>query len=281
MIPDAFITAWSAQAPWQYPYQVEQDLILSRLMIEIANDEVLGPELKMRGGTCLYKLHLSEPRRYSEDLDYVRSTHSGIKPYVEALRGIAAEVGLAVTAVNSSGPMVHLILDAEATVLPGRIRVKIETNIAETTPYREPITIPYAVMSGWWAGEGDIPTFAAEELLGTKLRALYQRSKGRDLFDHWLFLAGAEVDDAEIVGAFHHYMGDDAFTYPELVGNLRAKLDDAEFRDDLDELVTDGADEYTVEEAGDLLMERLGAHLRNAPAPSAIESSRWRTNEHH
>ncbi|MGH2469017.1 MAG: nucleotidyl transferase AbiEii/AbiGii toxin family protein [Chloroflexota bacterium] len=37
--------------------------------------------------------------------------------------------------------------------------------------------------SPWFTGSADVPTFALEELLGTKLRALYQRRKGRDLFD--------------------------------------------------------------------------------------------------
>lgn len=276
MIPEAYVTGWSARAPWPNPYQVEQDLILSRLMIEIANDPVLGPELRLRGGTCLHKLHLDTPWRYSEDLDYVRSTHSGIKPYVAALRAIAGEVGLDVSAVNSSGQMVHVILDAEPTTPPGRIRIKIETNIAETVPYREPITIPHAVDSPWWSGRGDIPTFVVEEMLGTKLRALYQRSKGRDLFDHWVFLTTTRIDDAEVVDAFHHYMGDDAFTYPELAQNLAAKLADGDFGSDVEGLVLELPAEYVVEEAADLFMERIGSKLRNAPPLEEIEGGRWR-----
>jgi predicted nucleotidyltransferase component of viral defense system len=47
-------------------------------MIEITSDEVLVPELTMRGGTCIHKLHLSRALRYSEDLDYVRCTHTVI-----------------------------------------------------------------------------------------------------------------------------------------------------------------------------------------------------------
>jgi predicted nucleotidyltransferase component of viral defense system len=74
LIPPAYINAWAAQAPWPNDADIEQDLILSRLMIEIANDDLLGPELAMRGGTCLHKLYLPEPLRYSEDLDYVRTT---------------------------------------------------------------------------------------------------------------------------------------------------------------------------------------------------------------
>jgi hypothetical protein len=57
-----------------------------RLIVEIAGHELLCAELAFRGGTCLHKLHLPQPLRYSEDLDYVRSTHSGIKPYLTALR---------------------------------------------------------------------------------------------------------------------------------------------------------------------------------------------------
>jgi predicted nucleotidyltransferase component of viral defense system len=37
-----------------------------------------------------------------------------------------------------------------------------------------------------------------EELLGAKLRALYQRKKGRDLYDLWLALTTLSVDDARI-----------------------------------------------------------------------------------
>ncbi len=45
------------------------------------------------------------------------------------------------------------------------------------------------VHNPWWAGQTDVTTFAMDELLGTKLRALYQRKKGRDLFDLWLAIS--------------------------------------------------------------------------------------------
>jgi len=63
-------------------------------MIEIAENELLRNEFVMRGGTCLHKLHLDEPRRYSEDLDYVRRTNTGIKPYITELRAIADRLAL-------------------------------------------------------------------------------------------------------------------------------------------------------------------------------------------
>lgn len=178
MIPQAFITEWQARAPWPQPVQVEQDLILSRLKIEIATREPLADEFVMRGGTCLHKLHLPTPHRYSEDLDYVRRTRTGVGPYLDALRELAADVGLEVQSVEQKRTFVHVILDAEQTTLPGRIRIKIETNIAETEFFQESIAIEHAVDSRWWQGEATVPTFALTEMMATKLRALYQRSKG-------------------------------------------------------------------------------------------------------
>jgi len=107
------LIAWRSKAPWPNPVQIEQDLLLSRLMIEIARDEVLGPELTMRGGTCLHKLHLPTPLRYSEDLDYVRRTHTGVKPYTQALGALADRLGLTVSSRQRSGQMVHVYLAAK------------------------------------------------------------------------------------------------------------------------------------------------------------------------
>ncbi|HUY60838.1 MAG TPA: nucleotidyl transferase AbiEii/AbiGii toxin family protein [Candidatus Dormibacteraeota bacterium] len=72
MIPRAFIAEWSNRVGWPTVEQVEQDLAMSRLIVEIANDPYLGEELVFRGGTCLHKLHLSPAQRWSEDLGYVR-----------------------------------------------------------------------------------------------------------------------------------------------------------------------------------------------------------------
>lgn len=59
--------------------------------------------------------------------------------------------------------MVHVYLDAEPTVPPGRIQVKVETNIAEMTPFRPAIALPLRVDSQWFRGEADIPTYELED----------------------------------------------------------------------------------------------------------------------
>jgi predicted nucleotidyltransferase component of viral defense system len=278
VIPQAFITEWGNRVPWPESYQVEQDLILSRLMIEIAENELLKDEFVMRGGTCLHKVHLKKPRRYSEDLDYVRRTHSGIKPYIDELRGIADRVGLTVSNVNSSGPMVHLYLDTEATG-GGGIRVKVETNIGETDFFKKPTALDHDVDSRWWSGKAKIPTFVLDEMMSTKTRALYQRRKGRDLFDLWLVLTYETVSSDEIVAGLRHYMKDSVFTYPQLRQNLAEKLADAGFRSDLDTLVTAAPEDYEVEVASGVVMEKLGSLLDNAPSIEEIRDGRWRSQD--
>lgn len=249
---------------------------MSRLIIEIATDAALGPELVMRGGTCLHKLHLPEPLRYSEDLDYNRRTNSGIKPFIDAIEAVAKKAGLRMRSVDRSGQMATVLLECDSTSGLRLIRVKVEMNIRETAPLYPTVTKHHRVVSAWWSGAADVPTYELSELMGTKLRALYQRNKGRDLFDLWHVLTATKVDDARVVDALHHYMGQAAFTFPQLRINLKAKLDDAQFASDLNDLVRQAPTGYDLLAAADVLMERLGSHLRNAPPPSEITGGAWR-----
>lgn len=275
MIPRAFITHWSAGAPWPSELQVEQDLVLSRLIVEIANHELLGPELAFRGGTCLHKLHLPTALRYSEDLDYVRTTDGPIGDIIDALRDVTGAIGLAEHSRKLKHGMATYICRASAED-GGTIRIKIETNVEETAAFLPREQLPYEVVSPWFDGACHVWTFALDELMATKLRALYQRRKGRDLFDLWHVLVALDVDDERIVAGLEHYMGDRVFTYPQLTQNLKAKLQDPDFIGDLHALATQTPDGYALTAAADLVIERLGVRLRNAPAPHEISDGAWR-----
>lgn len=275
MIPQAFITHWSGGAPWPSELQVEQDLVLSRLIVDLANHELLGPELAFRGGTCLHKLHLPTALRYSEDLDYVRTTDGPIGDIIDALRDVTNAVGLEEGSRKIKHGMATYICRASAES-GGTIRIKIETNVEETEGFLPREQLPYEVVSPWFEGACQAWTFALDELMATKLRALYQRRKGRDLFDLWHVLVALDADDERIVAGLEHYMGDQVFTYPQLAQNLKAKLQDPDFVSDLHTLVTQTPDGYALTAAADLVMERLGARLRNAPAPDEIAGGAWR-----
>ncbi len=62
MIPRDYITEWRAQAPWVQDFQVEQDLVMSKGIVDIFSHPDLRESLAFRGGTALYKLHLKPAR---------------------------------------------------------------------------------------------------------------------------------------------------------------------------------------------------------------------------
>jgi predicted nucleotidyltransferase component of viral defense system len=171
--------------------------------------------------------------------------------------------------------MAHFICTAPAED-GDEIRIKIEINIAETESFHPRITRPYAVDSRWWSGAAEVSTFQIEELMSTKLRALYQRRKGRDLFDLWHVLNDLNPDEQLVTDSLAHYMGDETFSYRELSANLAAKLEHPDFLTDLNALIIHQPGGYDILTAADLLMERLGAHLKNAPSDFEIAHGAWR-----
>lgn len=84
MIPFNTVTAWGATRPWVTREQIEQDLLLSKAIIDIYSNELLSKELIFRGGTALHKLVMPKPARYSEDLDFVRTSAGGIGDIIDA-----------------------------------------------------------------------------------------------------------------------------------------------------------------------------------------------------
>ncbi len=220
---------------------------MSRLIVEIANHPLLGDELVFRGGTCFHQLWLGRPWRYSEDLDYVRRSAGGVGDVLDALREVADAVGFdRVQTDVRRHPKARL----DSTFLNGaRMRIKIEMNTYERSPARPTTRVPFAISSPWFEGSAEVKSFAVEELVATKIRALYQRRKGRDLFDMWLALEEANLSPQAIGAAFEPYRPE-GWTRALALENLAAKLVDQRFTTDLDNLVVVWPEQYTIEAGG-------------------------------
>lgn len=83
MIPQAYINEWYQSVPWQTMEQVEQDLVISRVLAALFSDAKLAESLAFRGGTALHKLYLFPQQRYSEDIDLVQLTAEPFGPIVD------------------------------------------------------------------------------------------------------------------------------------------------------------------------------------------------------
>ena len=249
MIPRDCIIAWGVDHPWPEPDQIEQDLLLSQAICEIAKDDLLGNELALRGGTAFHKLFMPTPYRYSEDLDYVRSTEGGIGEVTGRLMDIGKELGFQVSTRMGKYPKVFWKYTADSGISS---KIKIEINTFERSPAFGFYFIEHSVDSPYYSGTSNVRTFYKEELVSTKIRALYQRSKGRDLYDIWLALTELKLSPERILEAFPIYRPEH-MTAKNYISNLHDKLSDAQFTSDIENLLRQDAPAYNVQAAGNLI----------------------------
>ncbi len=262
MIPRADIIAWQEQAPWGEAAQVEQDLVLSRAVVELFSDPRAREQLAFRGGTALHKLHMAPAVRYSEDIDLVQVEAGPAKPIFEVVRDrLDPWLGKPKTKTKRNGVQLLYGFDTEFPPVR-RMRVKVEVNTREHFSEFGFVTMPFAVESRWFSGEAEVTTYSLDELLGTKLRALYQRKKGRDVFDLWHALERGGVDADTIVQCFRAYLAHTGLrvSQAEFTSNLDAKADDEEFRGDIVPLLPPDL-EFDHDDGVALVRERLVERL--------------------
>ena len=266
MIPVSSIEAWKKIAPWTSPSQVEQDLIISRALVEMFEIPLLRNRILFRGGTALYKLHFSPAPRFSEDIDLVQRQEEPIGETLDMIQSVLNR-WLGKPKRQFHEGRVNLVYRYLSEENPSqKLRLKIEINTREHFNELPLEVLPFSVVNQWFQGETLIQSYSLEEMLGTKLRALYQRKKGRDLFDLWYALSTSDVDVISIVGCFSRYMSEEQgrVTRAMFENNLLEKQSDPDFIIDVIPILRTGI-QWNVEEALDLVKNTLIAMLPGEP----------------
>ena len=202
MIPRLFIEQWQQNAPWQNLDMVEQDLIINRALVSLYQNQKIKESLIFRGGTALNKIYLKPSARYSEDLDFVQTKAQPIGETIDAIR----------IALNWLGEPNRLLTERSAKLvykytsvngLP--MKLKIEINTTEHFQVMDVNNVAFGFESQWFSGESIVAVNQLEELMATKIRALYQRRKGRDLFDLWMVFSKDLANIDECLKIFKKY----------------------------------------------------------------------------
>jgi predicted nucleotidyltransferase component of viral defense system len=205
LIPVAYLQEWSANAPWPDPRQVEQDLIISRALCDLFSSKPLQGKIAFRGGTAIHKLLFAKPLRYSEDIDLVQIQAEPIGAVIDGIGRALSWLGKFnwEKAVHS----MHLVFKFTPEVDgDSPLKLKVEINTREHANLHGIKTFPFEVNSGWHQGKAEIVSFESEEIFGTKLRALLQRRKNRDLFDLNEGLLQLGLDRDRVIACFQHYL---------------------------------------------------------------------------
>lgn len=258
MVIKSAIQQWRQYAPWTEDAQVEQDLIISRALVAIFGDEFLASQLAFRGGTALHKLHLKPQARYSEDIDLVQINPGPIKPIMYRLGEVLSFIPDRVTKQKRyNNTMLCRMMSECAPIVP--LRLKIEINCFEHFNELGLIKFPFSMVNQWFSGSCNITTYHLEELVGTKLRALYQRKKGRDLLDLYLILTQTGVNLDAVIACYKKYMEfvvEKSPTHKQFILNTEAKMEDPEFLNDYKLLLRPGI-EYNPFEAYEVVRSKL------------------------
>lgn len=205
MIPNSYVQAWRVKAPWPDVGQTEQDLIICRALCDLFNAPGLKDKIAFRGGTAINKLLFKQPLRYSEDIDLVQTQAEPIGATVDAIR--KALVWLGKCNREQAGHSMHLVFKFTPEADPQAImKVKVEINTREHAHLFGIRNYHFEVDNDWYQGETEIASFEPEELFGTKLRALLQRRKNRDLFDLHHGLDQLAMDRNKLIACFDHYL---------------------------------------------------------------------------
>lgn len=237
MIPEYCLAEWRHKAPWAEDYQVEQDLIISRALVALYNEPHIGATLAFRGGTALNKLFIQPPARYSEDIDFVQIKAAPIGDTIDAVRNAMdhwlGEPKRKLT--ERSAKLIYRYNTIENTTA----KLKIEINTTEhfhVLPLTKHI---FQMSSEWFEGNSTVLCYHLDELMGTKLRALYQRRKGRDLFDLWFVSKEKLVDIKNVVSIFEKYAeyNNEPVTRALFERNLYLKKMNKDFQSDISALL--------------------------------------------
>lgn len=238
------VLAHQSAVPWPELYQVEQDLLLSLAMRAIFEDRFLAGQVAMRGGTVLHKVHLAPAARYSEDIDLVavgdRPENHIAKALTRVLRPVLGKerssawtfLRLAVRNAAKPSRILRCIFKVPSVSAPGRdLTIEVEVNVSERVPKYELQRLAFEVGFRGQFFRSTIVSHSINEMLGTKLRAMFQRRKGRDLFDlYWALTSRSAlpVSIDEVVEAFRYYMREEGTEVPraEFVAHLRSCVGD-------------------------------------------------------
>lgn len=256
MISEIFIEDWRKSVKWQTPAQIEQDLIISRALVELYSEPHIKEALVFRGGTALNKLFIKPPARYSEDIDFVQRNPDPIGQTIDAIRELL-QPWLGDPKWKITQRSAKLIYKYESVnKMPAKLKIEINT----TEHFQVlPLKIEkFSIDSEWFKGAANIVTYEMDELMATKLRALYQRRKGRDLFDLRYVAAHELINLNRVFDIFSQYCAYNGIqiSREEFIKNLEQKKDHRDFHIDMSNLLPSKLN-WNFEEAYQFVLEKV------------------------
>jgi predicted nucleotidyltransferase component of viral defense system len=225
----------------------ELDFRLIHALQAVYTDPFLRARLCLKGGTALNKLYLSGANRLSVDLDL---NAMGPKEQVLQERTAIGEAVAAVLTRQDPGydltyrwryDQVTLYARYSPLTAAAPQRLKLEISFIERFAILGQVERP--LLASPLDEALVVNTFHPEELVSTKLRALFDRRKGRDIYDLYratdLHLKRPAIRKMVL---YYFLRANKVFHYPTFVRNVVRKMAERGFSDDVRGLIRLGGE---------------------------------------
>ncbi len=261
-ISQRMLRNWADQVGISDLSLIEQDVRVSYALRAIFEDDFLNSVLCLKGGTAINKLYLKDTSRLSVDLDF---NHVGDKDTVVKQRpDVRKEVMKVLTGDDPAYEFRVVRRDWYQTTIQAAYKplsglpstkLKIEISHAERFPILESKIKSFSLVD---TGEScKVVTYSINELVSTKLRALFTRAKGRDIYD--VYQAGRLGLKKELVRKmFLYYLFRVGKVYnPKLdYAKLKERVAKKQYIDDVTGYIRQGID-FSLDEAATKLTQEL------------------------
>lgn len=211
MIPKNAVDTWRKHFPNDLDNHAEADLLLSKVIIDLYSDPFIQNHLALSGSTALQKLYFDTPHHYSENLELVQINPGPIDDILEQVKNKMGWLGKPTCKIADGRVILYYKFESpiDEKINP---RIKLEINTREHYQLLGITQKDYAIENPWASGIAPVTTYHLEELLGTKTRALYQRKKGRDLFDLYHAMRQLNPNPNQIAEVFRFYLAKSGFS---------------------------------------------------------------------
>ncbi len=140
-----------------------------------------------------------------EDIDLVQTQPEPTGATIDAIRDALSWLGKFKRNRTEHSTHLQFKFIPEA-ISESKLKLKIEINTCEHDSFFDLKKHSFEVNNDWYKAKTEIASFEPEELFGTKLRALLQRRKNRDLFDLSEGMKQLSLEPDKLIACFEHYL---------------------------------------------------------------------------
>jgi len=229
------IKGWADEQGYSNLLFAELDYRLLQTLDALYRNNFLAERLYMKGGTAINKLYLEKTSRLSVDLDF---NHVGPKEQVLKERPDIRREIMKLLKKQDDSYVIHSSHRYEQTTIKSRYKTvigppqsfKIEISHVERFPILDSVQKQLATPDG----QANVITYQIEELTATKLRAFFERLKGRDIYDLF-FISRLELHPiiTRKMFLYYFYRSRKVFNPKVHYGNLSKRYSSEKYVDDV------------------------------------------------